>query len=44
MLSYNPDDRPTIEQIKQTDLYIKGKKKFMEKYPEKIKEIDDKII
>ena len=44
MLSYEPDMRPTIEDIKKTDLYIEGKKKFREKYRGKIKEIDDKII
>ena len=44
MLSYNPDNRPTIEDIKETDLYIKGKEIFIKKYPGKIKEINNKII
>ena len=44
MLSYEPDRRPTIEDIKKTDLYINGKNFFIKKYCEKFKEIDDKII
>ena len=44
MLSYEPDKRPTIEEIKKTDLYIKGKESFIKKYRGKFKEIDDKIM
>jgi len=44
MLSYEPDRRPTIEDIKKTYLYIEGRKKFKEKYRGKFKEIDDKIM
>ena len=44
MLSYEPDRRPTIEDIKKTYLYIEGKNFFIKKYRGKFKEIDDKII
>ena len=44
MLSYEPDMRPTIEDIKKTYLYIKGRNFFIKKYRGKFKEIDDKII
>ena len=38
MLSYDPKERPTIEEIKETDLYIKGKESFIKKYHGKIEE------
>ena len=44
MLTFDPKKRISIDEIKKHELYIKGKKKFIEKYPEKFKEIDDKII
>ena len=38
MLTFDPKKRISIDEIKEHELYIKGKESFIKKYPGKIKE------